>query len=950
VTTTDSPNVARKGSSPNVGGDIQSRLIDHWFPCVSVDAAVETPSGSGLSEKALFTWFASRPIAQARAAVLTALLPDHVDLHEPVRQAILDGTSATLEMLANTIDREYPSGRPVVLDMFSGRGIIPLEAARLGVTTAALDLSPVATLATKILTVYPLIDWSDEPPLPFTASADEPSTNQGMEQRLPVVGDDAEPRLLHDVRILLAEVGRRTLEAVSLYYPKGPTGRNAWGYLWAVSIPCDNCGQRFPLVGSMALRHPYRLTGDPGQSFRLKRREDGRWYADVHDGPPMEEPTYSSATGRRGKSARCPNPSCRHVHSLDSVKQKGFARQYRDELLGAAELIQVPAPTKTNPFRTAERKVFRNLMEEDWQAIEAAGEALRELPMCGPFTYVPSERIPEGNASQIDASGYGYDTFASLMVERQALYTAELVRTIRACHMEMISKGVSAHYALALTSYAAANLVRKLRRSGRGCRVNKHGKPDGSKQNRLDAHDIFANESGITFAFDCFETGPAAGPGTWESVSQSGLHPLTKHLASLPKFAQAARVRCGSALALPYRDGTVDAVITDPAYYEMIAYSDVSDYFYVWLRRVLFDLDPELFADGDLQNKTDEIIHKPSTVKTEHRTKRFFEQSLARAFGEARRVLRPDGHLVVVFGHSDLEAWQLLLSALRAAGFVVTSSWPSRSESANTGVASIKVTVTIGCRVASPNRPVATAAQVDREVAEAVKSSVREWDRDGLALTDQLMAAYGPAMAVYGRYSKVLKPDGSQADLDRYLTLARVTVRDATALRLDELPLETFDGPTRFAVFWQRLYGRADVPKGEARFLAQADNLRIEDMRGPLLTESKSGFKLRLDAPDRVTERSSTFEVVRAMAATWHQGATEAVAAVIAAADRQPTDAHLWAVVGEIVRQVPASDPVAKALTAVQRNVATIATLVQRVASLQQRVEDQMVLDLTYEE
>jgi hypothetical protein len=269
---------------------------------------------------------------------------------------------------------------------------------------------------------------------------------------------------------------------------------------------------------------------------------------------------------------------------------------------------------------------------------------------------------------------------------------------------------------------------------------------------------------------------------------------------------------------------------------------------------------------------------------------------------------------------------------LHDAGFVVTSAWPSRTETAATGVASIKVTVTIGCRVAAPARPVATAAQVDREVTTAVKAAVRQWDADGLALTDQLMAAYGPAMEIYGRYSSVLLPTGEPTDLNRYLNLARSAVRDATALKLDQLPLETFDAPTRFAVFWQRLYGRTDVPKGEGRFLAQADNLRLEDVRGLLLTESKSGFRLRLDAPATVTGRSSSFEVVRAMAKAWDDGGTEAVARVVANADRTANDAHLWAVVAEIVRQVPASDPVAKALTAVQRNVQTISTMIEYAA------------------
>jgi putative DNA methylase len=129
------------------------------------------------------------------------------------------------------------------------------------------------------------------------------------------------------------------------------------------------------------------------------------------------------------------------------------------------------------------------------------------------------------------------------------------------------------------------------------------------------------------------------------------------------------------------------------------------------------------------------------------------------------------------------------------------------------------------------------------------------------------------------------------------------------------------------------LYGRTDVPKGEARFLAQADNLRLEELRGPLLTESNSGFKLRLDAPGPVTDRSSNFEVTRAMAKAWDDGGTEAVATVMATADRQANDAHLWAVVAEIVQQLPGSDPVAKALTAVQRNAGTIGTMIEYVTA-----------------
>jgi adenine-specific DNA methylase len=381
---------------------------------------------------------------------------------------------------------------------------------------------------------------------------------------------------------------------------------------------------------------------------------------------------------------------------------------------------------------------------------------------------------------------------------------------------------------------------------------------------------------------------------------------------------------------LPYRDGSVDAVVTDPPYYNMIDYADASDLFYVWFQRALSGIMPDLFGTSGLQDKTYEIIIKRGNAPGEHRTAEFYQQMLAKAFGEARRVLRPDGHLVVVFGHSDPDAWRRLLGALHEAKFVVTSSWPSRTENSNTGVASIKVTVTIGCRVTNPDRPTATASEVDREISETVEGLVREWDQEGLALADQLMASYGPAMEVYGRYSKVLRPDGSTPPMEHYLNLALGAVREATAVRVDDLPLEDFDAPTRFAVFWLRLYGLGVVPKGDARFLAQADGLRLDDLRNRLLAESKAGFKLRIDDVDHVTPASSTFEVARALAGAWTTGATEAAADVLTSAEREPTDAHLWAVVKEITAQLPASDTVAKALSAITRNATSIGSLVER--------------------
>jgi putative DNA methylase len=300
---------------------------------------------------------------------------------------------------------------------------------------------------------------------------------------------------------------------------------------------------------------------------------------------------------------------------------------------------------------------------------------------------------------------------------------------------------------------------------------------------------------------------------------------------------------------------------------------------------------------------------------------------LAKSFAEARRVLKPNGHLVVIFGHSDPDAWRRLLGALDTAGFVVMSAWPSRTETSNTGVASIKVTISIGCCVASENRTVGTGSDVDREVAAAVKGRVSQWEADGLAIEDQLMASYGPAMEVYGRYSRILNPDGGSASLDHYLALARRTVRDSMRLRVDELPLETFDAITRFSIFWLRAKGRSHVPKGEALFFAQADELRLDDLRERILAESSAGFQIRIDDGKAATSGASTFEVVRSMAHAWDIGGMESVAEVIALANVEPNNQHLWAVVGDLANHLPPSDKVAKALAGIKRSFAAIATL-----------------------
>ena len=888
----------------------EARMIDRWFPVSAVDVACGTTAGSGKVEKAIFPWFASRPIAQARAAALTALLPFADHLKADIDSAVRHGRPDAIARLNSLVIESYGGRAPIVLDMFSGRGLIPLEAGRAGAKAIGTDLSPVAVLAGRLLTDYPARDWRAEPPLPFPIDVDNDSR---------LLQNDGVDRLSEDVRAYLSEIGRRSAASLEAYFPRNEANVFPWGYVWAITIPCDECKRRFPLVGSLVLRYPYVKTNDAGQSLHFEVEAADAWSVSVIDGPPLQQPTYSSSlrpdgSKKKGKTARC--LFCGHGHALEAVKAKGEGGEYKDALLVVSEI---------------------DISGKRWFRLPSMREleGVSKLPItmdCGwPYAAIPDELIPPGNVHTVMASGYGYRTFGEMMCPRQATTFVLTIAAIREVNCDLLGAGISHDYVRALAGYAAAVLCRKLKYSTRGAGLQWFGEPGGSKNNNLAVKHIFTNESKLNFQFDWFETGPGDGPGSWTSMAASTVQSIKKLLKE--KMGEPARMIRSSACALPLRDQSVDVVITDPPYYDMIEYADASDMFYVWLKRLLFDMEPDLFgpseqANDGLQDKNQEIIvrrvHEPNRVK--HDTA-FYESMLAKSFEEARRVLKPDGHLVVMFGHSDPDAWRRLLGALQTAGFVVTSAWPSRTESANTGVASIKVTVTIGCRVAAASRPAGMGSEVDREVIVAVGERVWQWENDGLALEDQLMASYGPAMEVYGRYSRVLNPDGSVADLDHYLSLARRTVRDSMRLRVDELPLETFDAITRFSIFWLRAKGRSDVPKGEARFFAQADELRIDDLRERILIESKAGFQIRLDDDKPLRSGSSTFEVVRAMAQAWDVGGMESVAEVIASANLEPNNQHLWAVVGDLSNHLPSSDKVSKALAGIKRSFATIATL-----------------------
>ena len=871
-----------------------TRLIERWFPCAEVSEHSARGWGLGKAEKSLFPWFASRPLAQAKAAVICSLLPWPDDesgqerLKRLVREA-MNGYDAANAELRIELAKHYPDGAKL-LDSFSGRAMIPLEAARLGVQAWGIDYSPVATLAGKLLADYPMRNWDDEPPLPFDGYADH--TQRYF----------SEPRLLRDVRFVLDLVGDRYEAAMDEFYPM-VNGKRPWGYLWAITIPCVGCGHRFPLTASFALRKANPRNNDPGQSYRIEAdRKTSEFVTVVHDGPPVQQPTLIKIQGRSGKTAIC--CFCELPHPLDTQKRLMRDGQSEDQVLVVADHDE-----DTN-------KHYRIPTSIDLEGLTDVNRTLKsESRFDGDLSAVPTEPIPPSIGIKVGPSLYGYKNYGELCNHRHTLGLVRLTRIIDVLSEELRAGGLSTNYVATLTGYAASNLVRRLTRSTRGASLD---------HLRQAVSHAFANEGSLGFKQDYFETGCSDGAGTWRSLTIHTVRALSKQLDRVSGYP--ASITRGSALSIPLPNGSLDAVVTDPPYDAMVNYCDSSDLFFVWLKRALVTSYPWFGITSDpagLQEKTEEAVVKFGNKEGDHRTKAHYKKCIAKAFEQARRKITPEGVVTIIFGHGDPDVWHDLLSAIDNARLVLTGSWPARTERAagpGTGDSNIETTLTLACRPAPLDRPVGRVVDVDAEVRRAVFERVPLWNDDKLAISDQLMASAGPAMEVVGCYSEVRDHRGSPVDLNRYLPLARRFVQEAAAIQIDGRPLGDFDKRSQFALFWARQHRRSLAAASEARWQRLASDMAEAEAAGLLVKQGK-GMRLAYASESASAGKEPVPAHKESDSPSPAAGAVIDVALAVAAAGRslvgtadvlahqgRSDDELLWAAMAELARLLGESD------------------------------------------
>jgi adenine-specific DNA methylase len=353
--------------------------------------------------------------------------------------------------------------------------------------------------------------------------------------------------------------------------------------------------------------------------------------------------------------------------------------------------------------------------------------------------------------------------------------------------------------------------------------------------------------------WDFTEIDPFANvPGNWHSGAES----IVGAIKQCSRTGQEpARVLRGDAQRLTgLSAASFDAVIVDPPYYDAVQYADLSDYFYVWLKRSVGHLYPELFA-APLAPKTQEVIENRADKKSDsYISSAEFERRLARAIAEMRRVVKPDGVVSIVFAHTESDAWERLLRALLQADLVVSTSWPMQSEMGSRSTANISAV--LGSSVVLVCRPRAAAEigyydDVARELDTRIAERLDEFERLGLTGADYLISAIGPAFEVFGRYSAVVRLSGEEVSVGDLLALARRTVaRHAMRRLLGSDSLAILDDLSLLYLTWRWAYGAARIPVDEAQKLGKAFHVEVDELDGVdgLVETSRESYALRSPA------------------------------------------------------------------------------------------------------
>jgi adenine-specific DNA methylase len=654
---------------------------------------------------------------------------------------------------------------PSVLDPFAGGGAIPLEAGRLGCQAIANDYNPVAYLILCATCEFPPKYGK---PGKRKALVEEFGRKVEREVRIPNV-------LVHDFEELANRILERAREKIGHLYPPGKDGRPVVGYLWARTAPCSNpsCRGEIPLLRSLLVcnkkEKQVALTMDVD-----KKRKTVRF--GIAEGKAINT---TDGTKRERGPAIC--PYCEQPTSEDDLRAAG-----QSHMMGERMTAVISEGRGGKEYRAVE--------SSDMQGFSEAAEIEVDSP---------SERIEEGQWN-IKTWLYGMKTWGSLFNRRQLVAMQTFVSCLHEALAAMKKEMKDDEYRKAVGVYLGLFVSRIAQRSSNV----------GIWHTSRETLEHPFGRQAIPMTWDYPEANPFSEA---TGGAEGGLDWMKRVILHESMDFQTATVTRGDGAALSLKKASCDAVVTDPPYFDAIAYGDLSDYFYVWLKRGLGNVIPEAFGTP-LTPKTDEATalkhrHQGDAEKADAH----FKSKLAAVLGEAHRVLKPDGVISVMFAHQSTRAWTALVSAIFEAGLTVDATWPIDTElvtALKASMSALSSSVTVICRP----RAVGSAAafkDVRKEISKVVAETVQRFWSYGFRGADLIVACYGPAVGVFGKYERVEKADGAPVGIPELLEIAKQAARDAIAgeFRGDNLS-------TLYYV-WANLYGSAEQAWDDARLVVQ---------------------------------------------------------------------------------------------------------------------------------
>jgi putative DNA methylase len=689
-----------------------------------------------------------------------------------------------------------PGTRPLVVDPFAGGGAIPLEALRVGADAFASDLNPVAVLLNKVVLEY-----------------------------IPKYGQD----LADEVRKWGEWVKVEAEKELAEFYPKDPDGATPIAYLWARTITCEGpgCGAEVPLIRSMWLA---KKKNRPVALRMVPDHEAHRVEFEIMEGPDPKE--VQGGTVKRG-SATC--PVCGYTTPVKSVRKQLKARR------GGAADARLFCVVTTRPGQQG--RFYRLPTERDFEAVRRAAEELerRKAVWDGDLSLVPGESLPPKGTLGFRVQGYGIDNWGDLFTPRQALTLTTLARLVQEAGGEIQEKSDDG-CAEAVQTCLAIAVDRQADHENSLCRWN----ANGPKLQQL------FGRAAVPMMWDFAEAQPFGDSvGDW-------LHAIDNVLIALDNASfnhNIGHTEISPATHHPLPDDSTHYFFTDPPYYDAIPYADLSDFFYVWLKRTLPPAPARMFRD-DHAPKDEECI----VDEVKGKDKEYFERTMEQAMAEGRRILVPNGIGTVVFANKSTAGWEAQLQAMVSAGWIITGSWPIDTEMGTRlrgmNSAALTSSVHLVCRPReNPDGKLRTDDVGDwRSVLAELPPRIREWmtrlRAENIVGADAIFACLGPALEIYSRHEHVEKVSGERVSLHEYLENVWATIsREALSTIFEGADTEGFGPDARLTAMWLWT-----LSAGGDNATKKDNNSDDNDEEGGKKSGKMSGFALEYDTARKIAQ------------------------------------------------------------------------------------------------